>query len=500
MTQITVFDFMNWLDSNNKAGNGKTEEAGDTTRVETLQRDRSCYKETYEKMGSIGLMDIKYGTIPTDPKKKTDHILRVIGRAMRQMVCGSDNPEETIKGIFSPSGSGVKVSRLDGNANNGVAIACSALGTKSCYEVVFEALDHVVYGAFGGRRIKSDGYYHMRNTPWENVHVVDMERLLARAFLITGIREIYEMEDMPLVTEIINGFKKESDGTAFMDIEAGGENMIANCIFMDRKLSTSTRIYEADRKIVYRYSSELLCAVLELYNEVKYENEYRKKEAVSVATAFMTKKNIPKYMEKAMEETSFLRYFKYVEFDEDVDLDSIGTIEKEFMDLGGKWIPSRRFPAVTLRFRKLGKHKAAGLYYPMLHTMCVDIRHPSSFVHEYFHMLDDQFGDLSLDTDFSGIVNEYKKAFGSQKVTAEVESVLKGRGKYNIQYYFRRTEIFARCGEIYLSRIMGVESSLMKKKEDFDFAYPESEELDRLVKEYYESLMSSLIPAKRSAV
>ena len=233
----------------------------------------------------------------------------------------------------------------------------------------------------------------------------------------------------------------------------------------------------------------LFCEILEIFQDISQENNYRKQLAHSIATAYMTKKNIPESVRNAMEHTGFMRYFKFVEFDEDIDLKSVSAIEKEFKDMNSVYFYDSVFPGVKIRFRKLGKHKASGLYYPSFDTLCVDIRSPSSFIHEFFHMLDDQLGDPSLDPDFEEIVAEYKKAFllGLSEENSTVKAKMNGSSKYNIRYYFRRAEIFARCGEIYLVRVLGVESSLLKP--DLEFAYPKSETLDSLIAEYYKKFL-----------
>ena len=41
----------------------------------------------------------------------------------------------------------------------------------------------------------------------------------------------------------------------------------------------------------------------------------------------------------------------------------------------------------SLRFRKLGKLKANGVYYPGYDTLAVDLDGVSSFIHEMFHIL-----------------------------------------------------------------------------------------------------------------
>lgn len=141
---------------------------------------------------------------------------------------------------------------------------------------------------------------------------------------------------------------------------------------------------------------------------------------------------------------------------------------------------------------RLGKHKASGLYYPSLHTLCVDIRCPSSFVHEYFHMIDDQLGDLSLEVAFNRITVLYKEAFlrHMERLDESIKGTLNGKSKYNLQYFFRRAEIFARCGEIYFNRILKVKSSLLEPT--LTYAYPESEELNRLIEKYYKQLLNEL--------
>ncbi len=109
-------------------------------------------------------------------------------------------------------------------------------------------------------------------------------------------------------------------------------------------------------------------------------------------------------------------------------------------------------------------------------------------------MIDDQLGDLSLEVSFNPITVLYKESFLRQmeQLSDAVKSTLNGKSKYNIQYFFRRAEIFARCGEIYFSRILKVESSLIKP--DLAYAYPESEALDEAVKTYFEMLLTVRLP------
>ena len=104
-------------------------------------------------------------------------------------------------------------------------------------------------------------------------------------------------------------------------------------------------------------------------------------------------------------------------------------------------------------------------------------------------MIDNQLGDLSLEVGFQGVVKQYTDAFlkGLEKESSSVKKKMEGCSKYNINYFFRRAEIFARCGEIYLMRILKAESSLLQP--NLGYAYPESEALDSLIQGYYQPLL-----------
>lgn len=249
-------------------------------------------------------------------------------------------------------------------------------------------------------------------------------------------------------------------------------------------------------------SSPVISMLFELLHEMAdvsttlrdYESRHKNKH---IATAYITKKNIPAKILKAMQSSGFNNYFGYVEFDEDVDLRAVTKIELEFDKLNRQLFHNLAFPDAILRIRKLGKHKAAGLYYPGYNTLCVDIRSPSSFLHEYMHMLDDQWGDLSLSARFDGIVQLYRSTIREHlsELPEAQRVVLNGKSKYNLKYFFHPVEIFARCGEIYFSRILKVESSLLKHETEHDFAYPASEELDALIQTYYEGILQEFIQA-----
>lgn len=253
-------------------------------------------------------------------------------------------------------------------------------------------------------------------------------------------------------------------------------------------------------RFYYNTSSPIITFIFNILHEMvevssnlrDYDSRRKNKH---IATAYMTKKNIPDRILNAMKSSKFNDYFGYVEFDEDVDLSAVHSIEQEFDSLNQRLFHHLSFSDAILRIRKLGKHKAAGLYYPGFNTLCVDIRSPSSFLHEYMHMLDDQWGDLSLSFKFDEIVELYRSTIREHlhELPKAQREILNGKSKYNLKYFFHRVEIFARCGEIYFSRILKIESSLLMHETEYDFAYPVSDELDLLIKNYYENLLHEFI-------
>lgn len=209
-------------------------------------------------------------------------------------------------------------------------------------------------------------------------------------------------------------------------------------------------------KVVYKVRSD--------QNAFLREMEESKKEH---ARSFQTKKNIPQKTLQAMEKSLLNCHFGFVEYDADCDLEKAKEVEKEVLAFIESYTPFVDSSDNQIRFRKLGNHKATGLYYPFFKCLCVDIRKVSSFVHEYGHLIDYEYGCLSEKYSFKEVADAY-------------ESYLKGltgatfRGKYDMNYYLKPTEIFARSFEIYVSKVLGVHNSLLP--DTFTSVYPTEDE------------------------
>lgn len=223
----------------------------------------------------------------------------------------------------------------------------------------------------------------------------------------------------------------------------------------------------------------------------KYEKEGEKQ----CARAFETKKNIPKDTLHLMNTTRFLEDFKYVEIDEDTSLDILKEAERQWKiikeALGLKKFIKKDL--VELRFKKLGKHRANGLYYPSLYCICTDIRNTSAFLHEFAHCIDFTYEEnpMSIQPEFFNIINEYR--FGFEKEIAKVEDdQIKRYLKRKRDYFFTPTEIFARSFEMYLN-IKGFKTSFNANEMSINGGYiKESKKLNELITNYFDKVIDKV--------
>lgn len=214
--------------------------------------------------------------------------------------------------------------------------------------------------------------------------------------------------------------------------------------------------------------------------------QYMREVSGQYAKSFMRKKNIPEKLLKEMEISSFNNHFGYVEFDESVDLEKAKVICKQFVAFKERFFMGLDITDNVIRFRKLGNHKAVGLYYPFQKCLCVDVRCPSSLIHEFGHLVDNQLGSwlhqLSSKADFLAVRERYAFLLKAKS------SMLNLKGKYNLNYYLEPTEIFARSFELYMRYVQGIDCSLLP--EEFGEVYPYEDEIYmKAVTEYFDRLL-----------
>lgn len=181
------------------------------------------------------------------------------------------------------------------------------------------------------------------------------------------------------------------------------------------------------------------------YSGVMQKREDERLKTQTIATAYLTKKNIPKDISNYMKKTKLLQLFNFVEFDEDIKRESLLQFEKDVLYFSDN--PLFQHRVKSLRIRKLGKHSSHvkttnGLYYPSLDNISLDLNALSSFVHEWGHSLDSHHGRLST----------HDQTFLEEIHSVVVHSLHKQTDltKQRAYYYSMPSEVFARSFEWYI--------------------------------------------------
>lgn len=301
-----------------------------------------------------------------------------------------------------------------------------------------------------------------------------------------------EFQDKYDISNIDIKVDKNRVNPYFKWLEKDTFNMLSNFYTIKDKITFKHLIANSCNKILL-----LLEYIAEENEEIANEMELKYRRYSEYALTFQTKKNIPKDTLSKMNNNKLLEWFGYVEIDGDCDLDKISELEEEFVVYMKKLSLVQNAKDHSLRFKKLGKHKASGLYFPTEKALCVDLRVPSSFTHETFHMIDYTRGlgkKLSDLYNFRHIVSSYKTLVTNAIYDLDISDMTRiefcGKNKYNRNYYFTMTEIFARCGEIYVSKILNIHNSLIGECDDI--YYPMDESFLRLIKVYFDNLFKSL--------
>ena len=229
--------------------------------------------------------------------------------------------------------------------------------------------------------------------------------------------------------------------------------------------------------------------------------KYARQSGATIATVQSDKK----YQDSELNKSTIFNQlgFRKVEVDtqkyesKEFDYSLFKKVEEDFEEICNKLPHASAQP--ELKFRKLGKHKATGLYAPFLNILAVDVRNTESFIHEYGHYLDykhDGKENYSLRDDFEHIITSYSNNFKitfkkkedelltrlmkaskesasgtsvvsleEKRLSAELE-LLKNSNKM-FDYFTTPTEIFARGFELWVFETITSNSSLLKSKEEY---------------------------------
>ena len=263
-----------------------------------------------------------------------------------------------------------------------------------------------------------------------------------------------------------------------------------------------SKIAELKREKGYDFESAVNHIAFVEHNFV-LNQKYARQSSATIATVQSDKK----YQDTELNKSTIFNQlgFRKVEVDtqkyegKEFDYNLFRKVEEDFEEICNKLPHASAQP--ELKFRKLGKHKATGLYAPFLNILAVDVRNTESFIHEYGHYLDYKHGDkasesYSLEDNFEHIITAYSNNFKiiskkmedvlltrlikaskesasgisvasleEKRLSAELE-LLKNSNKM-FDYFTTPTEIFARGFELWVFETITSNSSLLKSKEEY---------------------------------
>ncbi|MDD4804975.1 MAG: hypothetical protein PHN69_07605 [Candidatus Pacebacteria bacterium] len=304
----------------------------------------------------------------------------------------------------------------------------------------------------------------------------------------TGIDIVYSLKQflavggMPLSTMNLNS-ETLSKGT--------GRFTIKSRYCMLRNIKCRDLISPIFRDILEDYYKNIKCTEYEIERERIMRSDY--------AASYQDKKTTNKKYLGAAEKSILNKYFSKIEIDTDVDLKLFNEYEKQIAYFYGLF--GVKINGLELRLRKLGKHKAAGLFFPHANCLCVDIKNPSSFVHEFFHAIDYNKGAeyirchsfMAFKRIHRLYTNKLDNIVKSMDNKNPLKIRLKGSSKYNIDYYKDPYEVFARCGEIYFHELYGNKYSINSDLLNESIFYPiDDDEIVSEIKIFFNNLFKKI--------
>ena len=210
---------------------------------------------------------------------------------------------------------------------------------------------------------------------------------------------------------------------------------------INKDLLTGVLFYLINKEDIQKMESKsgtMLEKIVNYSNEISENQNYVvSNSSGKTARVFETKKNINDETFEAMNKSSLNNYFSFIEFDNDLDLTKISYFEKEVNNLPSEILGLIK-NKIELRFRKLGRHNASGVFFPTRKCIGVDIRYSTSFIHELGHALD-----------YSNEGKTYSLNFEFKEIREKMRSFMKEKKVGNFKYYSSATEIFARAFEFY---------------------------------------------------
>lgn len=212
-----------------------------------------------------------------------------------------------------------------------------------------------------------------------------------------------------------------------------------------------------------------LDAIINVEYNHSLNREYARESGKTIST-FRTDK---KYQDEALNKSTLFNKmgFRKVEIDtqkyegETFDYEEFSKVEQDFLAVLDKLPQAKAQP--ELKFRRLGKHKAWGIYSPALNILAVDVRHTESFIHEYGHYLDFKHGDevYSEMSTFFPIIKAYEKKLTELAEDSKYAQKLTAK---RMSYYLIPTEVFARAFELWVSGTIVSDATIISSTERYN--------------------------------
>ncbi|HFC9206710.1 TPA: hypothetical protein ACF0PM_002169 [Clostridium perfringens] len=351
------------------------------------------------------------------------------------------------------------------------------------------------------KKLRKNIYYLKYYSPRNRDKILSLEDTLAFCYLVDKAQKVLKN----VIKENFSG--KESFPFTFLYADD----------YTMEKIDCMENFDDSKYQFAYPYwykssPCHLIVEAFAILREKSYsdmlEEKYNKGLKSDYAKSFEDKKTVTDKVKSVMVQSLFNKDFINFEIDQDTDLKKFKQIEEEFIRLKKIFNFNEFFKIKrpSLRFRRLGQHRALGLYYPHVNCVCVDIKSPKSFFHEIGHCIDytieDSIVRLSAKLSFSRVIYNYRDLYN-----AELEKIKDTpTGKYLTNkkgYFFNQTEIFARSFEIYLSKVKKIESSFLKDTFPLSGGYVFSDEYLKNLTIFFDNLMQELsisLPENKSTL
>ena len=248
-------------------------------------------------------------------------------------------------------------------------------------------------------------------------------------------------------------------------------------------------------------------AALDVIIKVEYNHSMNREYARETGKTISTFRTDKKYQDEALNKSTLFNKmgFRKVEIDtqkydgEVFNYEEFSKVEHDFQAILNKLPQAKAQP--ELKFRRLGKHKAWGIYSPALNILAVDVRHTESFIHEYGHYLDFKHGDevYSEMPTFLPIIKAYEEKLSELAEDSKYAQKLTAK---RMSYYLIPTEIFARAFELWVSGTIVSDATIIYSTETYNNQpeYIAFSHIKELVFSFFNAIFPNVTNGNQSSV